>query len=370
MKFQSLESLRGIAAIMVVLFHCPFVVSGQNTLISNGSLFVDFFFVLSGFVICFAYFERIQAGLPFREFAFLRLGRLFPLHAVLILAWLFYQTTGSSASVPGTDGASFLINLFFLNSYGLEDALYWNYPSWSISAELFAYLTFFLAVTLLRHALSTPVALIISAAAYGLLLIDNPSTIQRSYDLGFLRCLAGFFLGVGVYQLHSRLRFIWATPGTLSEATALLGILALISFPDPAASLELLTILAFSVCVFLFARSDGQIARLLCTEVPAFLGRISYSVYLTHALVFMVVTDVAVQMIGIPSAIIPPPAGQLRLFYITDHALALNAFAILLTLVISATTFRLIEDPCRRLSKALIRPRAPQPARKPAPAQP
>ncbi|MFT5164350.1 MAG: peptidoglycan/LPS O-acetylase OafA/YrhL, partial [Alteromonadaceae bacterium] len=90
MKFNSLESLRGIAAVIVALFHSGFMSGSKYALIAQGDIFVDFFFVLSGFVMAFAYVEKIQSGLGIKKFTLLRFGRLYPLHLFMLLVWVPY----------------------------------------------------------------------------------------------------------------------------------------------------------------------------------------------------------------------------------------------------------------------------------------
>jgi peptidoglycan/LPS O-acetylase OafA/YrhL len=55
LKYKSLESLRGMAALIVALFHSGFYVGEKHIIIAQGEIFVDFFFILSGFVMACAY---------------------------------------------------------------------------------------------------------------------------------------------------------------------------------------------------------------------------------------------------------------------------------------------------------------------------
>jgi peptidoglycan/LPS O-acetylase OafA/YrhL len=85
--YLALDSLRAICATLVVFYHFEGVtIIGSVPFVRNAFLFVDFFFVLSGFVIASSYAERVAAGLPIPKFMFLRLGRLYPLHAIVLLA--------------------------------------------------------------------------------------------------------------------------------------------------------------------------------------------------------------------------------------------------------------------------------------------
>jgi len=84
-RFVALDSLRGLAALLVVLHH----INGAGYLLSlplfrYGSLAVDFFFVLSGFVIAANYGERLTQGFSIGRFMALRLGRVYPLHLVVL----------------------------------------------------------------------------------------------------------------------------------------------------------------------------------------------------------------------------------------------------------------------------------------------
>lgn len=89
--FFKLESLRGLAACAVVLYHSPFNVNDAVLgLFRNAYLFVDLFFVLSGFVMAHAYADKIAAGMRFSDYMALRLGRIYPLHLVMLLVWVPY----------------------------------------------------------------------------------------------------------------------------------------------------------------------------------------------------------------------------------------------------------------------------------------
>jgi peptidoglycan/LPS O-acetylase OafA/YrhL len=106
-KIEELESIRGLAAALVVRFHVP---SWNSTLwnlnlIRNGDLMVQLFFVLSGFVIYRAYAHRIERRSDLFRFELLRFGRLYPTHLVFLLVFLAIETAklftrGGSRSMP------------------------------------------------------------------------------------------------------------------------------------------------------------------------------------------------------------------------------------------------------------------------------
>src|SRR6266851_1584941 len=142
-RFLALDSLRGICAVLVVIYHfhgdawvktIPFV--------QNAFLFVDFFFVLSGFVIASSYGDRLASGFPVSRFMFLRLGRLYPLHAAVLIAFIAIAT-GKHFADPKYSLSEFWISALLLQTwipYTPGEMNHWNPPSWSISAEIWIYL--------------------------------------------------------------------------------------------------------------------------------------------------------------------------------------------------------------------------------------
>src|ERR1043165_8878053 len=91
-RFDHLDGLRGIAALSVMIGHIrwPSAIAGLPPF-HNTSLWVDFFFVLSGFVIAHAYFEKISAGMTVTTFMARRFARLYPLHLLMLFVALGYE---------------------------------------------------------------------------------------------------------------------------------------------------------------------------------------------------------------------------------------------------------------------------------------
>ncbi|RZJ36784.1 MAG: acyltransferase, partial [Brevundimonas sp.] len=88
-RFEALDSLRGVCAILVVLFHMPVAAHWRDWgLIQHSYLFVDYFFVLSGFVIAHAYSQRLKTPTDAGRFMVRRLGRVWPLHVLMLAAFI------------------------------------------------------------------------------------------------------------------------------------------------------------------------------------------------------------------------------------------------------------------------------------------
>jgi peptidoglycan/LPS O-acetylase OafA/YrhL len=156
---SNLTPLRGIAAIWVVVFHfseivAKFVSTDRSLLLTKGYLMVDLFFIMSGFIIYHVYhrsFESGFTGFNFRQFIVARFARVYPLHFVTLMLAIaiFVPTFGWDDSFD--DPKAIVTNLLLIHSFGIHKIFNWNVPSWSISAEWWAYMIFpFLSLYICR----------------------------------------------------------------------------------------------------------------------------------------------------------------------------------------------------------------------------
>lgn len=302
-RYQALDSWRGVAAILVVVYHGalagPLSVQGVGR---GGYLWVDFFFVLSGFVITHAYSERIASGRDAAGFLLRRFGRVWPLHATMLLIYLAAEGlafmarfhTGDAtafASVNDNTSTTFLANLLLLNAVGLSKGLSWNGPSWSVGAEFWSYVVFCCVVLASRGAARLATFAAISASAGLLLLLRSPhgAAMDTTYDFGFLRALYGFFIGALV---HAAVLFRKSQIPTWRSATALeagatgAAILFLIFCSENRFSLA--APLVFAPLVFVFASQAGALSGVLQRRIFVRLGMWSYSIYMIQQLVLNV----------------------------------------------------------------------------------
>src|ERR1700737_2363832 len=99
-RFDALDSLRGLSALMVVLYHANFSSFLYNLpIIRHSYLFVDFFFVLSGFIMYYNYGSLTDTA-SFRQFIGMRFFRLYPLHFTLLMVFV------------GSEALSALVRMF------------------------------------------------------------------------------------------------------------------------------------------------------------------------------------------------------------------------------------------------------------------
>jgi peptidoglycan/LPS O-acetylase OafA/YrhL len=338
-RFTVLDSWRGIAACMVALFHVnAYSHVAELPLVRNAYLFVDFFFVLSGFVIAATYEARLAAGFSLRRFMLLRFGRVYPLHLAVLGLFVAYEL--AVAAPKGTLDA-LGAHLLLVHGLGAADTRLWNVPSWTISTEFFAYLAFALAVAALRGRIVSLLAAILLLFPLAIYLVKGDMTVTHGY--GMLRCLYGFAAGVAAWRLFPRLRG-GVLGGTRAELLAFAAVVAFVSAAGSGRWSGPLSIGApflFAAVVLVFASQRGAASRLLGGKPFLFLGTVSYSIYMVHYFIAYRVLDAVLlgRSLGLPAS------GSLGTSKWAGDLLLLAYLVIVVG--VSAATYRLIEAPAR-----------------------
>ncbi len=295
-RYAALDALRGVCALCVCLFHFKVNSPIASWSFIHGSwLFVDFFFVLSGFVIALNYRDRLAAGMPVGNFAILRLGRVYPLHIVMLAAFVAMEVAGLYLAGKGMmlrqpfdahhSIVAIFTNLTLFQSFGIHDVLTWNHPSWSIATEFWTYLLFALACRWAGAALDRWLAAAALAAAL-FLFLHGENGINVTYDWGMVRCIYGFAVGVMLARWRplpapSATGSGLATLGEVATAALVIAFVALLGH----SRINVTAPLVFAAAVLVFARQAGAISRLLLTWPLQSLGLWSYSIYMVHVFV-------------------------------------------------------------------------------------
>lgn len=353
-RFAALDSWRGICALSVVLFHLN-AGTHFHELLNNGYVAVDFFFVLSGFVIGSAYLDRIGDLGDLARFSLRRVGRLYPLHLAVLLIYLGLElgrvALGAAHTFTGERSwPALFADLFLLQGFNAWD-LTWNMPAWSISIELWTNLAF--AVLALGLGRRLPWAAAVLTAVMTLLLALTPEVpspfSQKEIDIlnGAFQCVMEFFLGVAGFSLFTWIRGRGLKPPGWLEVPAVVA--AVLTFAFIGELPALAPAFIFFAVVMIFAFEAGPVAQALKRPGPLRLGEISYSIYLTHSLYtlggFMLVKAVGVRL-GVPW--LEESEGRDLLVLGGPWAMDAVALACLLAVVVSSNlTYRMIEDPAR-----------------------
>lgn len=207
-KFVALDGLRGIAAIVVVLFHRRLYIEPEGHW--HGYLAVDFFFILSGFVLSFAYGNRLKTRqLPFRQFMITRIIRLYPLIVVgALLGGASYlieaiERHWFGLGVKGALATAF--GMLALPQPFLALPFQPNEPVWSLFFEIIANIIFALIAPRLSNRV---LAIVTSALGVGLVLTIctygglSFGWLWPTLPFGLLRVGFPFFAGVVLQRLH------------------------------------------------------------------------------------------------------------------------------------------------------------------------
>ncbi|HEY1772144.1 MAG TPA: acyltransferase [Gammaproteobacteria bacterium] len=359
-----LEGMRGIAAVGVVLYHSFYHWQiNRVPLIEHGNLFVDLFFVISGFVISHIYNFRLSPEQDLARFAVLRTARLYPLHLCMLLVLAAY-TLGTAwarntwdlpfpqihtSMLANNDGSSFLENLFMLQGLISSKTPSFNSPSWSISTEYFTYFSFGLTLLIANpRSRWFPLVLAgITLAALGCLFWQGSLT----HDLKILRCVGGFFSGALVYLAWTRSRPAlrrWTGQGIsahLSELAAV-GLTTAVLWYCGEGRAQFLLLPCFALLVFLLADGRGMVAAFLRQRHIQKIGKWSYSIYMVHFTVILAMSDLA-------RCIWPRGPVEFTRWNVAETTL-LSLLLLALVLLVSSMTYRYVEDPPRRWAKRWV----------------
>lgn len=292
-----LDLLRGFFSILVITYHYPAELIPDSMikkhLFSQSWVFVDFFFVLSGYVISFNYDNE---NFNLKRFIIKRFARIYPLLFYSVIAFLgvqliFYFLTDKFCvnTLLGLLSQTFE-TLFLLNSHNiLGGGVGMNYPSWSISAEFISYFIFAIILKFLFKRRQICFFLLIITSLLFLIYEFGHNGIKTEGDFGFVRCIHGFFLG----SLLSRFSFYKYTFGSQKWHVVIISLLGLFilylldSFPFVSFILPIFFTLSIAMVINFFMFKNARYSSIM-----SFFGEISYSVYLNHAIVVLVWTKV------------------------------------------------------------------------------
>jgi peptidoglycan/LPS O-acetylase OafA/YrhL len=371
LRFRALDGWRGICALLVAAHHLE--VRGflyWQPLVRNAWLFVDFFFVLSGFVIAHAYGDKLSQAAEVKTFVIRRFARLWPLHAAVLgalvgielshLAIQHWHPIAGDHPAFTADRSPFAIvtNLFLVQALGFHRFDTWNGPAWSISVEFCTYLVFSaLCVLMPKRPGRLLASLALALVAAALLAGYSDFGMRETFHWALPRCIFGFFLGTLTYEAW-RSGAAKSVAGTWLEVAALTLVVAFVTIVPGNAALEYLAPPLFCLVVLVFASGSGWISRVLSLRGPAALGRWSYSIYMVHTLVlvaFFSATRIAELSFG-RHWLIHLPNGAAMVAAPDVAITALLYLAYLSGVVgVSALTWRFIEQPGQRVFENFAR---------------
>jgi peptidoglycan/LPS O-acetylase OafA/YrhL len=355
-RFLGLDFLRGGAALCVVLLHwCDGV---GLPWFGYGYLAVEFFFLLSGFVIAHSYEARLLGTMPFGYFMRVRFVRLYPMILAGVAAGLFRFVIRTHLVPEAHGSASEYLHLSVANALmipvwhstdlvsgsGPGTAYPLDQPLWSLFYEGLAYVVY---AACIRRFSKTALVGITLTGLVGLIVVIstgwvNSDTIPVPFAAQAPRVIFSFFFGVLIYRLHNGMHLRFAAAGPLALSVILIAILAL---PKGHNDLwfEIGTVaVGFPVILVLGANHQpigfGAWAGKL-------IGDLSYPVYALHVPLLWMITG------GL----------KVVLHYDRISPVLLGAFAVTTVCILSWLALKLYDEPMRRWLSGVVLPKRPDP---------
>tara|TARA_Y100000780_G_scaffold232581_1_gene267383 strand:- start:77764 stop:78891 length:1128 start_codon:yes stop_codon:yes gene_type:complete len=292
----SLDGLRGVAALSIVFLHYSSYlfsdigsfVESFTPMLNRTYLFVDMFFILSGFVLSLRYSETFNTTVmsrPYFSFMSKRFFRVYPLHLATLMflfilhRWLlpFYPDIPPDEFQVRRGNFSLFSNVLLIHSSGIGDrgcfdCTSWNYPSWSISVEWLSYFSIPSLIFILTR-LKRLVPVLLLGLMIGLLFIESKvGHLDVASTPGWYRCLVGMIIGVCL-NIYAYKRF------AISRTIVILwAILMLLGFHY----LKNDTLLVVGISIYLLLVVNCSKQGILSSSYFQWLGKRSFSIYLMH----------------------------------------------------------------------------------------
>ncbi len=329
-------------------------------IIEKGGMGVDLFFILSGFILAHVYGPQVEAKtFHWRSFLWARLARVYPLHLFCLMAmigiWLIGLKLGAKTEAHAFDVTQIPAHIMLVQAWGTVGSDGWNFPSWSISAEWFAYLAFpvtfgvaglFKRAPLAGIALAVGLFWLLVAYAYS----ANMVLVDMTWQGGHIRIIPSFLMGVALWMAGRQM--------VLSRRFAGIGVGVSVVWIFGASGVGFPAELIWpglAALVFFLAETSKHENHAMCSSKAwIYLGEISFAAYMIHlpfdVVFYQIVERLFGELIGL-------------------KAILMGGLAIFLTWVGAAIAHALIENPARNFMRRhqpafmrapIIQPTAPQ----------
>ncbi len=296
-KFLTLDFLRFIACLSVIFFHYRLDIQNEHLrmildgLFGRSELFVDFFFILSGFIIAFVYISRLKGRVSYFKFMQKRVARLVPLHWLLLIAyiglWQFSILLDMPVRNPDRyDASCILPHALLIHAWGFCNKIAFNYVSWSISAEMGMYIITPILFFFARRFTHGLLVMSLGITALLALVFSTPDHPYLEWSTGFsvARALPAFLLGIYLFKIKDRLGWV---PIPQILCWVFLGVFFSIRFVYPDISLYVLLLLMYGAA-FMAVSSDMNRPAPHIVQKFAWLGQLTYGAYMLHPLIFTI----------------------------------------------------------------------------------
>jgi peptidoglycan/LPS O-acetylase OafA/YrhL len=298
------------------------------------NLFVYLFFVVSGFVIARQYLGRIDDASSISRFLWRRLARIYPLHLATLAFYVMLAgalhfvaaRTDNPARYPLSDLPAQLLLLHAV----IGERLTFNFPSWSLSAEMACYLLFPVIALITRRRTEVIIAIVVLTLFTNSVWAEATATAPWADWInkgGAFRALPGFTLGMACHMYRDRIAGWPALPGVLTASLAAFIVLGWL-LPMMAG-----LIVIYAIAILAIQADCAGRATLLSKLRFDHWSPLTYSCYMLHIPVATVIITLGSRLLPLASP---------------NEKLALAPVAVVVLAFASVVSLRMFEDPLRR----------------------
>jgi peptidoglycan/LPS O-acetylase OafA/YrhL len=348
-RLAFIDSLRGLAALYVVIFHIVLVPKFRSTIpdlikpfVLNGWTGVTLFFVISAFTLCYTFQEKYSEKNPVVSFYLRRGFRILPLYYTWLLVMCCMIFGWDLISGIWLNKKSLILYIFFGFNFfpGKQDGLVW--ASWTLGVEMIFYLFFPLIIRFCKNLNRAFVFLLCSLLFSWLHFKLTHKKLNYNYDIGILNQLPVFAMGIICYHI-----FLIIKDKKVSKRISLsliVGSSVLIVmipfFPKIFGKIPVIYLMSIAYGMFLIGLSIFPM-RVIVNRISVFFGVISYSLYLNHPQLVYYMSDLykKIYLLGLNTSL--------------SFLLCVLATILPLT-ILSFLTYRIIEKPGITLGRNII----------------
>lgn len=288
---MNLDAIRIFGCYGIVLYHYLPYVNGKDGWLfwpfRHASVLVDVFFVISGVVIAYNYAGKTGSVESYFSYLRKRFARLYPLHLATLL---FYSAIGVAAlagylqvvEISKYNFAEWIPNVLMLHAWGLSTDMAFNGPSWTVSAELFAYILFPLVLAGATRSITSGIVMILVLFAVCITLgelLTGRDLQHLTVPYAIFRTLPSFAVGVVIYMNRNAFPII---PKTSMRIAVFLSLAVFLAFMVGGAPsyLRLVSAIVFASLAFV---ADHQHTSLgLGGAGISSHAELTYSLYMIH----------------------------------------------------------------------------------------
>jgi len=293
MYFRIFDCWRFVAAMLVMSYHYLYFAPGDDAISGTAYLhrllpLLDMFFMISGFLIASRYASSVSTPAEYARFLRRRIARVYPLHLLTLAFFVAVAWAGAAGLVTLRDPvrwdfSALPFHILAVHAWGTTEALGFNYPSWSVSAEIFCYILFPVVMVIFRRAGLRGLLALLAVWVAALEILSRQGAFPSGHwtdadTMGAYRAFADFTAGAVAAALVARRRIDVRShlPGLAALAVA---VYAMLSQQSVYLSLAAL----FAAIVLIGLSETARPSSTAWLQPLMRLTRVSFGIYILHS---------------------------------------------------------------------------------------